>query len=90
MEEGHVLVLAESHTDVSQKTIVWKASDDNLSVIPVEELSTMVNQLLAPVEVAITTTEVDPENEQIKHVAVSGSQRTLDRVREFTELLAHP
>lgn len=87
VEEGHVLVLAESHTDVSQKTIVWKASDDNLSVIPVEELSTMVNQLLAPVEVAITTTEVDPENEQIKHLAVSGSQRTLDRVQNLLSYL---
>ena len=90
VEEGHVLVLAESHTDVSQKTIVWKASNDNLPVIPVEELSTMVNQLLAPAEVAITTTEVDPENEQIKHLAVSGSQRTLDRVQNLLSDLRTP
>ena len=90
VEEGHVLVLAESHTDVSQKTIVWKARNDNLSGIPVEELSTIVNQLLAPAEVAITTTEVDPENEQITHLAVSGSQRTLDRVQNLLSYLRTP
>lgn len=92
IEDGHVLILAQAHTDPTINTTVYK---QNLANTPQDEetvatLSDIINTLLATADSQIAKPIADNETTEIFHLEISGNNRTQDKVRQLLARISDP
>ncbi len=90
IEDGHVTILAQSHTDPAITTSVYKREQMNVArdKQAAEQLSQILNTLLAQPDTKIAKPVVDEDNAEIFHVEVSATNRMHDRVKQLLTRLA--
>ena len=92
IEDGHILILAQAHTDPTINTTVYK---QNLANTPkdketVSNLSDIINTLLATADSQIAKPIADNETTEIFHLEISGNNRTQDKVRQLLARIDDP